>query len=218
MRVLLIIVLATVAAFTLQAKQANEKLAANRKAVIDKQGEQLTEARRLQDGLYQQLRKVSDESEKRAAELEAAKAQPLVAEKTPPVQDVINWRSWKDGRPVAIADGLPSLLHFTRGSSCRPCENLRLNVYTDQQVVDASQQFVCVEFMLADDPAQDTPENIAAMKAFGVNRADGIPQDVFLMPGWSTKNFKILGGLIPTDAAGYAKYLNEWAAFLNKGK
>jgi hypothetical protein len=199
MRGLLIIGLGIAAVLLFQAKQEAEEIAKQRRAVIDLQARQLTDANNATNNLRDELQRVQQVSDT----------------PTTPITDTIKWLSWKDGKLEAQRSGLPSLLHFTRGSSCRPCENLRQNIFTDQQVVEASKQFVCVEFMLADKASDDTEENKAALKAFGIDRdGDGIPQDVFLAPKWSSKSWIVLGGKMPDDAKGYLNYLNQWASFL----
>jgi thioredoxin-related protein len=132
----------------------------------------------------------------------------------------IEWYGWADGERVAKQTGKPAYVHFTKAQGCAPCEVLRKQVYPSQDVVAASRQFVCIEIYLAATPEQETKEGNAAVKAFGLDRRNAFPQDVFVAPGWG-KVYKVLPNGIPHEPARFTQYLDAWFKYLttvkNKG-
>jgi hypothetical protein len=130
----------------------------------------------------------------------------------------IQWVPWTAAPALARSFNKPSWIYFTGGASCLPCENFRRNVATDPDVIKALEEFVCVKFELADRPEDNDATTKAAIKAFGIDLTDGIPQHVFLLPGWDGRNYKNLGGVLPKDAKGFAKYFTNWADYFNRVK
>jgi hypothetical protein len=129
----------------------------------------------------------------------------------------IEWYSWKDAPKVARETNKPAYIHFTKSENCAACENLRRNVFNDKSVIEASRNFVCVEIYLANTPEQDTAETKAALKAFGVNRQDGLPQEIFLYPGWSGKEpLKVHAAKIPNEPVRFTQFLQAFQQHLTK--
>lgn len=124
----------------------------------------------------------------------------------------IKWVSWTEGREQAIVTHRPTLLYFSKGQSCEKCVRLALETFPDPRVAEAMNKFVCIPFNLANTAEQDTAENQKALRAYGVNRAEGLPQLVFLLPGWSGEHvgeYKALGDSIPVDPSVFANFLGE---------
>lgn len=133
----------------------------------------------------------------------------------------IVWHTWGEGARKAQQLGLPAYIHFTKQANCAPCEHLRRNVYPNERVVEAAGKFVCVEIYLADRPEKETAEGNAALAAFGIDRKQGFPQDMFLWPAWEDKNLgvhKVLGENIPKEPREFVQYLNEWNQYLTGSK
>lgn len=133
-----------------------------------------------------------------------------------PVVPQIEWYTWAEAKQVAEQTGKPAYIHFTRAANCPACENLRRNVYTDASVIEAANKFLCVEIYLTD-PANETAEGKAALAAFGIDRTQGFPQDLFIYPRWSAKNLGVHKVIdIPTEPKAFVSYLNEWYGFLTQ--
>lgn len=126
----------------------------------------------------------------------------------------IEFISLREARDKSIQEGLPVWIHFSKTKDCQVCALLKKVVFPDPKVCEASKQFACVTIDCGD--ADNPDPNITKILAdFRIDRREGLPQDLFLLPGWRqiAKPFK---SRPPITAQGYAAYLDKWAEYLTK--
>lgn len=120
----------------------------------------------------------------------------------------IEYVTLTEARERSIKEKLPVWIHFSKNKECQVCAMLKKVVFPDTKVIEASKQFICVQIDCDAVPAK-------LLTDFRIDRREGLPQDLFLLPEWKqiAKPFK---SRPPITAQGYVTHLNNWAAYLTK--